>query len=142
VVIRQGVQYLLARGGIRGIQLALTVAVSIAATSLLSGGAGPMRVALVVAALAAIVAIGGRFADRLRRWVDRRFFREAYEADAILSDLASKVRTIVETGPLLETVAHRIAESLHVARIAILLNEGGAFRPAYALGYPAPPSAS
>ena len=37
-----------------------------------------------------IVAIGGKFADRLRRWVDRRFFREAYEADAILSDLADE----------------------------------------------------
>ena len=68
--------------------------------------------------------IGGRFADRLRRWVDRRFFREAYEADAILSDLAIKVRTIVETRPLLETVATRIAESLHVPRIAILLDDG------------------
>jgi sigma-B regulation protein RsbU (phosphoserine phosphatase) len=142
VVIRQGVQYLFARGGIRAIQLALTVAVTIAATSLLSGGAGPLRVALVVAGMAAIVAIGGRFADRVRAWVDRRFFREAYEADAILSDLATRVRTMVEIGPLLETVAGRIAESLHVPQIAILLNERGAFRPAYSLGYAAPPRTS
>jgi phosphoserine phosphatase RsbU/P len=135
VVIRQGVQYVLARGGIRVIQLALTVAVTIAATSLLSGGAGPVRVAMVVAGIAVIVAIGGRFADRLRTWVDRRFFREAYEADAILTDLAMKVRTMVEIGPLLETVGRRIAESLHVPQIAILIKEHGAFRPAYALGY-------
>ena len=40
VVVRQGVQYVLARGGIRVIQLSLIVAVSIAATSMLSGGAG------------------------------------------------------------------------------------------------------
>jgi sigma-B regulation protein RsbU (phosphoserine phosphatase) len=50
--------------------------------------------------------------------------------------------SMMETGPLLETVATRIAESLHVPRIAILLNEGSAFRPAYALGYAAPPTAS
>jgi len=142
VVIRQGVQYVLARGGIRAIHIALLVAVSVAATSLLSGGAGIARVALVVAGMVAIVAIGGRFADRLRGWVDRRFFREAYEADAILSDLAMKVRTIVETGPLLATVATRIAQSLHVARIAILLDDGGAFQPAYALGYPVTPNVS
>jgi sigma-B regulation protein RsbU (phosphoserine phosphatase) len=140
VVIRQGLQYVLARGGIRAIQIALLVAVSIAATALLSGGASFARVASVIAGVVGIVAIGGRFADRLRRWVDRRFFREAYEADAILSDLATKVRTMVETGPLLETVATRIAESLHVPRIAILLDVGGTFQSAYALGYGPPPS--
>ena len=62
---------------------------------------------------------------RCASWVDRRFFREAYDADAILSDLASEVRTMVETRPLLETVARRIAEALHVPRVAILLNDGG-----------------
>jgi phosphoserine phosphatase RsbU/P len=139
VVIRQGLQYVLARGGIRAIQIVLLVAVSVAATALLSGGAGFARVALVIAGMIAIVAGGGRFADRLRRWVDRRFFRESYEADLILSDLATKVRTMVETRPLLETIASRIAESLHVPRIAILLADGGAFRPAHAIGYdPAP----
>jgi len=142
VVIRQGVQYVLARGGIRVIQIALVAAASIAATSLLSGDPGMLRVSVVIAGTAAIVAIGGRFADRLRGWVDRRFFREAYEADAILSDLAIKVRTIVETKPLLETVAGRIAESLHVPRITILLNEDGAFTPAYAFGYRVPPDAT
>jgi sigma-B regulation protein RsbU (phosphoserine phosphatase) len=140
VVIRQGLQYVLARGGIRAIQIVLLVVVSVAATSLLTGRAGFGRVAIVVAAMVAIVALGGRFANRLRAAVDRRFFREAYEADAILSDLATKVRTMVETGPLLETVATRIAESLHVPRIAILLDSGGTFRPAYAVGFGAPPT--
>lgn len=142
VAVRLGLQYLLARGGIRVVQLAMVIAVSVVAASLLSGGAGAPRVAAVVAGMAAAVALGRRFVDRLRRWVDRRFFREAYEADAILSDLASRVRTMVETGPLLETVATRIAESLHVPRIAILLDGGGVFRPAYALGYVASPAAA
>jgi sigma-B regulation protein RsbU (phosphoserine phosphatase) len=142
VVIRQGLQYVLARGGIRAAQIILLVAVSVAATSLLSGGVGIARVAAVVAGMVAIVAIGRRFADRLRGWVDRRFFREAYETDAILSDLATKVRTMVETGALLETVATRIAGSLHVPRVAILLDSGGTFQPAYALGYPTTPDVS
>jgi sigma-B regulation protein RsbU (phosphoserine phosphatase) len=141
VVIRQGLQYVLARGGIRVIQSALLVGATIAATTLLTASnAGIPSVAIVVAGLAAVAALGGRFADRLRGWVDRRFFREAYEADAILSDLAAKVRTMVETRPLLETVATRIAESLHIPRIAILLDEGGALQPAYALGYGEPPA--
>ena len=140
VVIRQGLQYVLARGGIRVVQIALLVGATLAATTLLTASnAGIPIVTAVVVGLAAVAAIGGRFADRLRRWVDRRFFREAYEADAILSDLATKVRTMVETRPLLETVATRIAESLHIPRIAILLNDQGALQPAYALGYGAPP---
>ena len=135
VVVRQGIQYVLARGGIRVIQLALIVAVTLVAASLLSGGAEIGRVLIVVAGLAAIVAIGGRFADRLRNWVDRRFFREAYDAEQILSELAMQVRTMVETRPLLQTVVQRVSETLHVPRVAILLNEGGRLAPAYAVGY-------
>src|SRR5207344_2300650 len=78
--------------------------------------------------------------NRLGLWVDRRFFREAYEADAVLSDLASKVRTMVAIGPLIETVATRIAETLHVPRIAILLDGGDAFQPAYVVGYRSAPA--
>jgi sigma-B regulation protein RsbU (phosphoserine phosphatase) len=135
VAIRQGLQYLLARGGVRVFQIALLVAATIAATTLLTVNTEFWQLALVVGGLVAVAIASRRFSDRLGRWVDRRFFREAYEADAILSDLATRVRTIVETQPLLETVATRIAESLHVPRIAILLDDGGAFRPAYALGY-------
>jgi phosphoserine phosphatase RsbU/P len=108
---------------------------ALAATTLLSGGAGIVRIAIVVTAAAAILALAGRFADRLRSWVDRRFFREAYNADLILSDLAMQVRTMVETQPLLQTVAQRVADTLHVPRVAILLNQRGRLRPAYALGY-------
>lgn len=47
---------------------------------------------------------------------------------------------MLETGPLLETVASRVAEALHVPRIAILLDGNGVFRPACAVGYPACPT--
>jgi sigma-B regulation protein RsbU (phosphoserine phosphatase) len=88
----------------------------------------------------ALLAGLGAFADRLHRWIDRRFFREAYEADKILADLAAEVRTMVETKPLLERVASRVGEALHVPRIAIFLDGNGAFHPAYAAGYGTPPS--
>jgi sigma-B regulation protein RsbU (phosphoserine phosphatase) len=140
VVIRQGLQYLLATGSIRVLQVAISIAIIMAAT-MSADTSVPRRIVLISIGFALLAGIRG-FARRLQRWIDRRFFREAYEADAILSELAIKVRTIVEIGPLLETVAGRIAASLHVPNIVILLNEGGAFRPAYALGYPAPPVAS
>ena len=48
---------------------------------------------------------------------------------------------MIETQPLLETVAKRISETLHVERIAMLVNRGGRFEPAYASGYAEAPSA-
>jgi sigma-B regulation protein RsbU (phosphoserine phosphatase) len=75
------------------------------------------------------------FAARLAKWIDRRFFREAYDAETILSDLAEEVRTMVETGPLLQRVTERICASLHVPRAVVLLQAGGSYRPALAVGY-------
>ena len=137
LVIRQGVQYLVARGTIRAIQLGLSalIVVSLATRVGPFAGSSPgWQVAIVGLAFVVIVQIR-RVATHVGGWVDRRFFREAYNAEHLLSDLAAKVRTIVETKPLLETVAHQIASALHVQRIAVLLNGGGVLEPAYALGY-------
>jgi phosphoserine phosphatase RsbU/P len=140
VTIRQGVQYLLAKNGVRALQVAIGGSIIIAAATISAGTSRIERVALFAIGIGLLAGIQ-TFAQRLRGWIDRRFFREAYEADAILNDLAGRIRTMVETGLLLENVATRIAESLHVLRIAILLDEGGAYRPAYALGYENPPDA-
>ncbi len=67
--------------------------------------------------------------------MDRRFFREAYKAEAILTDLSNSVAGIRDTKALLQTVTHRIADSLHVPRIAVLLEQGNIYQPAYALGF-------
>ena len=135
VVIRQGVQYLLARGSVRAMQIVLSVLIIVAAASMTASGDSFRRVILISAGLAVVLVIQSS-AERLRSWVDRRFFREAYNAEQVLSDLANNVRTIVEAAPLLQTVAHRVSETLHVPRVAILLNSGGALEPAYALNHP------
>lgn len=139
VVLRQGLQYLLATSGIRILQIAVSAGIIVLAATVGANSSVATRVGLIAVGFALLVGLGA-FAGRLRRWMDRRFFREAYEADEILADLAARVRTMVETGPLLETVASRVAEALHVPRIAIFLDGNGAFRPAYALGYGAPPT--
>jgi len=139
VVLREGLQYVLATRGIRVLQVVISVTIITAAATMSANTSVMSRIIFMSLGLGLLGALQG-FAGRLRGWIDRRFFREAYETDAILSDLATKVRTMIETGPLLETVVTRIADSLHVPRIAILLEGGGAYRPAYALGYPATPT--
>lgn len=143
VAIRQGVQYALASNGVRAIQVVLSgLIILVAATLVASSSANrPQKIIVMSAGVALIFLLQG-MAGRLRRWVDRRFFREAYNAEQILNDLSDKVRTIVETRPLLETVATRISESLHVPRVALMLRENGTYSPAHALGYDAPPAVS
>ena len=140
VVVRQGLQYLLARGSLRALQLVISSATLAGAIVLASRSAGFASQAIVMAVGLAVVVLIRRFSESLRERVDRRFFRDAYDADQILSELADKVRTMVETRPLLETVTHRIAEALHVPRVAILLNEGGQLALAYSVGIPDPPA--
>jgi sigma-B regulation protein RsbU (phosphoserine phosphatase) len=143
VVVRQGVQYLLASAGVRALAVIVSVVVVFIAVSMAADPSvnRPWRIAFMVTAIAMLVAIR-QFADRLRRWIDRRFFREAYDAERILTDLAGRVRTMIETRPLLEMVAQQISTSLHVPRVAILLKGSGALMPAYAVGYTDVPAVS
>jgi sigma-B regulation protein RsbU (phosphoserine phosphatase) len=142
VVVRQGVQYALASRGVRLVQGCVAAGVFALAVNYgeSSHASRPQRLALMGVGLFVILRIrhGGEY---LSRWVDRRFFREAYNAEQILRDLGEQVRGILDPQALLETVARKISESLHVERIAVMLCEGGAFRPALALGYAVPPPA-
>ena len=46
----------------------------------------------------------------------------------------------MEQGPPIETVTRKVSETLHVPRVATLLRENGSYRPAFTLGYEAPPA--
>ncbi len=45
------------------------------------------------------------------------------------------MRSIIEPGPLLATVAERISQSLHVPQIAVLTDGSSFYEPAYAIGF-------
>ncbi len=135
VVIRQGLQYALATGAIRVLQVALTAGVLFMAINLASSHGSLAQKMSMIALGVFLVLMVRRAADRLRKWIDHRFFRDAYNAEQILEALGDEVRTIVEKRPLLERVATSIAESLHIPRVAVLLEDGGFYRPAFALGF-------
>ena len=139
VVIRQGVQYALARRGVRVLQGILIVGVVSSSVWLMDTHQLTRANRFTVLAIGIVLAVRIReLGEKVRVWVDRRFFREAYNAEQILSALSEQVRGILDSESLLETVARKISESLHVDRIAVLLQQDGMFRPALALGYPAP----
>jgi phosphoserine phosphatase RsbU/P len=138
VVIRQGLQYALATSGIRVLQIILTAAILITGVTL--ARSRHLSLANEISAISLLIVavlLLRRGAEFVRKWIDRRFFRDAYNAEQILEALSDEVRSIVEKRPLLERVATKIAESLHIPRVAVLLEEGGFYRPAFALGFPA-----
>ncbi len=134
--IRQGVQYTLARGGLRILTGCIIIAIVFTSVSLLEGlrVSRPQKLAFLSCGIVLVLRLRD-VAERARRWLDRRFFREAYNAERILGDLSEQVRTILDRNTLLETVTRKLSESLHVDRVAIVLQEGGFFRPAFATGY-------
>ena len=78
------------------------------------------RLLITVLGVGAVIFIG-LGARHLARWVDRLFFREGYNTEQVLTRLADSISSIVELGPLLETVTSRIAEALHISEIAVFL---------------------
>jgi sigma-B regulation protein RsbU (phosphoserine phosphatase) len=138
VVIRQGMQYALASRGVRFLQAVLTAAVVALAANV--GGSSvstPRRIAYIAVSVVLVLRLR-QIADRVRKWVDRKFFREAYNTEQILRELSEQVGGILDRGALLKTVARKISESLHVERIAVMLRDGASFRPALATGYGEP----
>src|SRR6185369_10449609 len=102
MIVRTGVQYTLARGGIRIIQACLVIAVIFFVVGTLDKGHVSRPKLFTQVAIAVVLAVRIRtLGEGLRRWVDRRFFREAYNSEQILGELSEHVRSILDTRELL-----------------------------------------
>src|SRR6202021_697429 len=84
--------------------------------------------ALLAAALIKLFASHDSISNRLQGRPDRKFFREAYAAELVLSELSDQARRFTEAKPLVDTVSRRISEVLHVSSIAVYLRHGRRFR--------------
>lgn len=142
VVIRQGLQYALARNGIRALQGMMLLAVILGVIWIFRNDAefGLAEQIGFVAAGFALIPLIDYGAKRLGTVIDRRFFRDAYDAERILAELSDEVRMMVETRPLIETVSARLSESLHVPQIVTLLRNGDRLEPAHVIGYEISPT--
>jgi sigma-B regulation protein RsbU (phosphoserine phosphatase) len=138
VILRMGTRYVLARAFLVVLQVAL---VAVATWRLLlpmlhkkEPGASDLAGVAVFLALVVVLRMGVQ--KQAQAWLDRKFFREAYSAEVVLNELADEVRQFTETAPLLETVARKVAETLHVDQIAVLLRRSEVFHLEQAIGVP------
>lgn len=138
MVVRTGVRYALASTGLRTLQAVLFLVV-IFFTLRFALDAQHHWETLVVGMIGALVLLLLRgIGNRVGLWTDRHFFRAAYNAEIILTELANSVASFRDTKALMDTVSHRIADSLHSEPIVFLLERNGNYQPAYCLGMPAP----
>ncbi|MBV9499064.1 MAG: SpoIIE family protein phosphatase, partial [Acidobacteriaceae bacterium] len=141
MVVRHSFRYALAQRGVR-VVFGICSGLIIAGINVLVWGRRmslPIKLAILISSITAVVLLMRQMRIRLLRAVDRKFFREAYHAETILEELSDTVRTIVDEEQMLETVARRISASLHVSKFAVLLNNDENFRPVYCIGFEDPP---
>lgn len=131
VILRMGTRYLMARAVLLVLQIAL---VGVALWLLLLPAIHSSDLAGALLFLALVLALRMGVRKKAQGWLDRRFFREAYDVEVVLNELSDEVRQFTETAPLLETVARRVAETLHVDQIAVMLRRSESFYLEKAIG--------
>jgi len=129
LILRRSVRYLLVS---RGFVIVQTVAVFLVLSFLLTGKrlelidsfGARADIVVTMAATAMAIALLTLINQRVMPIIDRRFFREAYDAQQVLSDLALAVRRATTTRQVIDRAAAKIHDALHVASIAIFLRGG------------------
>jgi len=126
-LIRRSVRYLLVSHGFRLLQ----VVVVLAALSFVLTGS---RIAFIdrygnradiVASIfvtVATIAVLTTLNRRVMTAIDRRFFREAYNAELVLTELGEAIPTLSKTKQLVELVASKISVALHPENVTIFLD--------------------
>lgn len=134
ILVRMGTKYTLARGlvwAVRAGVIALLIYLFSVPTHHLVGT--ELRIGAIIAL---IVLLRFRAFKYLSGWVDRKFFREAYNTEMVLTELSDEVRRFTEQQPLVDTVSRRISDVLHVPQIAVWLRGSDTFQLQQALGIP------
>lgn len=139
ILLRQGTQYALARGTIIGVRIAVGAYLGLTLARVFAHRDRPTSAIWQVCfALALLFLLRTVLEKRARLWIDRRFFRESYAAEQVLSDLVAQAGAFTEAEPLLNTVSRRIADTLHVENVVMLLRSGNGFRLQTAMGVEVP----
>ncbi|MDT4951936.1 MAG: phosphoserine phosphatase RsbU/P [Acidobacteriota bacterium] len=137
-LIRRSVRYMLVSHGFRLLQAVVVLA---ALSFLLTGS----RIAFIdrygnradiVASIfvtVATIALLTTLNRRVMASIDRRFFREAYDAELILTELGEAIPTLSKTRQLVELVANKITDALHPENVTVFLDdeERGAYVAAF-----------
>jgi sigma-B regulation protein RsbU (phosphoserine phosphatase) len=141
LIIRRSARYVLvSRGAILLDVIAVGLSVAAVLTYIFNRIRPPVIVIGLVSAAVGVVTwkIAGGLHDRyLRPLIDRRFFRQSYDAHQIIAELTGALRTVTGLPQLLELVATKIQTALQTVNVTIFLRDQttGNYRSAYSRDY-------
>ena len=122
VVIRRGLRYLLARNVLRA---AIFLPIILLGLRVVSNPDRTVSQILFDNPFYSALALAAGFAlfvrDRLRRWLDRRFFRDVHEAERLLRELVSEIKFHDSLSDLVALVSRRIERALHPQGVHVFL---------------------
>jgi len=142
LIIRRGLRYLLvSRGSVLLLMVAVSVVLFFAMDTFfyyLNPRSG--RTVGIISAIVAIAVWQFARAFHLRvvaPKIDRLFFRQVYDAQQIIAELAESLRATTSLPQLIELVATKIQSALHAANVTILLRDdaSGDYLGAYSCVY-------
>jgi hypothetical protein len=124
-ILRQGLQYALARRLVASLVPACAV---LLAVDLVVHGDQPFRAIMLSRGWVYAVVAGAAIAAHLRRqhWleaIDKRFFRERYDAQRLLSQVVEDIRRAGDLPGVAAEVVSRVAAALHPRYAAVLVRE-------------------
>jgi serine/threonine-protein kinase len=142
VIVRQGLQYAFARGAVLGLVPAMG---AILVLDLAVNSQQPLAQILQARGWVyfAISAVAIALYWQRSQWleaIDRRFFREQYDAQRLLRDIVQEIRTADSLENASQAVASRIEAALHPEFVSILVREPdeAVFRPLTSLPHEQP----
>ncbi|HSB09142.1 MAG TPA: SpoIIE family protein phosphatase [Blastocatellia bacterium] len=126
LILRRSVRYLLISRGFIIIQAVVVFAVLsflLTGSRLAAIDSLGERADIVVTMAATALAIAGLtfLNQRVMPIIDRRFFRESYDAQQVLSELGLEMRKVSTVEQLLERAVAKIQDALHVENVTIFL---------------------
>jgi sigma-B regulation protein RsbU (phosphoserine phosphatase) len=137
ILLRMGTKYALARATLTTLRVSLLAALIASLIIALRSPTITPRSAVEIAVLAGLLLLlRSQYTKNLSSWLDRKFFREAYNSEQLLAELSHRVRRYNESGPMLEMVLKSLAETLHIDKIAVLLRGGKNFQLQQSVGIP------
>jgi sigma-B regulation protein RsbU (phosphoserine phosphatase) len=128
LILRRSVRYLLVSRGFIIVQAIVVFAVL---SFLLTGSrmqwidslGERADIAMTMVATAVAIAVLTLVNQRVMPAIDRRFFREAYDAQQILSDLGMEMRRVTSINQLIELAVEKIQSALYAENVTIFLKD-------------------
>lgn len=127
IIIRRGLQYALARRVLLGIP---ALAIGLLAVTVVAQGRQPLFSVLKThaASYVAIAALAALASTQRQKWLlalDRRFFRDKYDAQQLFHEIVEDIRRAENVEEVAPRIVARVAEALHTQGCGLLVRKAG-----------------